>query len=94
MKDMKPIPPACKFTSHAISMTDRKKASVTGVSKVDCASETEIVLTTCLGRLVINGTSLQIVKFDDSDGNLALTGNVDSIKYAQAKQPLLKRIFK
>ncbi|MCH5165300.1 MAG: YabP/YqfC family sporulation protein [Clostridiales bacterium] len=94
MKDIKPIAPPCKFTSHAFSMTDRKKATLTGVAKVDSASETEIILSTCLGRLVINGSSLQIVKFDDSDGNLALTGNIDAVKYAQAKQSLLKRIFK
>lgn len=83
-----------KFTTHSVSITDRKKASVTGVIAVDGASDTELALTTCLGRLVISGSELKIVKFDDNDGNLAFTGNVDAIKYAQTKPPLLKRIFK
>ncbi len=75
-------------------MTDRKKASMTGVAKVDGASDNEISLTTCLGRLIVTGSELKIVKFDDTDGNLSLTGNIDAIKYAQAKVPLIKRIFK
>lgn len=83
-----------KFTSHSINMTDRKKASLTGVSKVESSNAAELVLSTCLGRLIITGSDLQIVKYDEGDGNLSFTGNVDAIKYAQAKQSLLKRIFK
>lgn len=95
MKDMKSnTSNTQKFTSHSFNMTDRAKASLTGVTKVDCSNETEISLTTCMGRLIISGRELKIVKFDDSDGNLTLCGNIDSVKYAQAKVPLLKRIFK
>ena len=83
-----------KFTSHSVTMTDRKKAAMTGVSKVDSSDATEIVVTTCLGKLVVNGTELKIIKFDDADGNLTLCGNIDTLKYAQNKPPLLKRIFK
>lgn len=95
---MKQLPiqanPTSKFTSHAFSMTDRKKATLTGVIRVDSSTGNELSLTTCLGRLIITGSDLKITKFDESDGNLAFTGNIDSIKYAQAKQSLLKRIFK
>ena len=95
MKDIKKVEANnSKFTSHAVNMTDRKKASMTGVVKVDSSNENEIVLTTCMGRLVVNGSELKIVKFDDGDGNLTLCGNIDAIKYAQVKLPLLKRIFK
>lgn len=83
-----------KFTSHSVNMTDRKKAVMTGVVKVDGSSDTEIELTTALGRLIVNGNELKIAKFDDTDGNLTLQGNIDSIKYAVTKPPLLKRIFK
>lgn len=83
-----------KFTSHSFAMTDRKKASLTGVTKVDGMTDTQIDVTTCLGRLIITGSELKISKFDVDDGNLALTGNIDAIKYAQAKQSLIKRIFK
>ncbi len=83
-----------KFTSHSLSMTDRKKISLTGVNKVESSNPTEVIMETCLGRLAICGSELKIDKFDVSDGNLTVAGNVDSIKYAAPKQSLLKRIFK
>lgn len=94
MKEIAQIKNETKFTSHSLNMTDRKKASMTGVTRVDGATETEISLTTCMGRLTVTGSALKIVKFDELDGNLAICGNIDSIKYAGAKVPLLKRIFK
>ncbi len=93
MKELQ-IKQETKFTSHSINMSDRKKAAMTGVAKVDGATETEISLTTCMGRLIVTGSALKIIKFDETDGNLAVSGNIDSIKYAGAKTPLLKRIFK
>lgn len=75
-------------------MTDRKKASVTGVKKVESSSATELILTTVLGRLEVRGSELKIMRFDESDGSLAFSGNIDKITYATAKPPLIKRIFK
>lgn len=83
-----------KSLSHRFDMTDRKKAALTGVSTVDSASGSELSLTTVLGKLEIKGSDLKIVKFDENDGNLTFTGNIDSVKYAAPKQSLLKRIFK
>lgn len=77
-----------------MSMTDRKKLTMTGINKVESSNPAEIIIESCMGRLVINGSELKIDKFDVGDGNLTVTGQIDSIKYAVAKQPLLKRIFK
>lgn len=92
MKEQKTV--NTKFTSHSVNMTDRNKAAMTGVAKVEGATETEIELFTALGRLVVTGTELKIAKFDESDGNLTITGKIDCIKYAVVKPPLIKRIFK
>lgn len=92
MKEVSQTP--VKFTSHSVNMSDRKKAAMTGVAKVDGATDTEIVLTTALGKLTVTGSELKIAKFDDADGNLTLTGNIDALKYAVNRPPLIKRIFK
>lgn len=83
-----------KFTAHSVNITDRKKVVMSGIVKVDCATAAEISLCACLGRLLITGSELQIVKFDESDGNLAIAGNIDGIKYASPRVPLFKRLFK
>lgn len=79
---------------HSLTLADRKKLSLTGVTKVDGMTDAQIDLTTVMGRLVISGSELKITKFDVDDGNLSLTGNVDAIKYAAPKQSFIKRIFK
>lgn len=94
MKEPEKFKNETKFTSHSVNMTDRKKAAMTGVSKVESATDTEISLVTCMGRMTVTGSGLKIVKFDEQDGNLSVGGNIDSIKYLGAKVPLLKRIFK
>ncbi len=94
MKEQKIESSTVKFTSHAIALTDRKKATLTGVGKVESSNATEIVLITCLGRLVITGAELKIERFDMTVGDVAVTGNIDALKYAVAKPPLIKRIFK
>lgn len=94
MKEQKSETQAIKFTSHAITLNDRKRMALTGVGKVESSNATEIVLVTCMGRLVVTGTELKIERFDMTVGDVALCGNIDAIKYAVTKQPLLKRIFK
>ena len=95
MKEVKTVPvPTGKFTSHSLSLSDRKKLAMTGVVKVESSNPAEVIIDTCLGRLVIGGSELKIDKFDVTDGNFTVTGQIDSIKYAVAKPPLLKRIFK
>ncbi|MCH5158314.1 MAG: YabP/YqfC family sporulation protein [Clostridiales bacterium] len=80
--------------SHRFDMTDRKKASLTGVKSVDGATSSELTVTTVLGKLEVKGSELKIVKFDEVDGNLTFTGNIDSVKYAAPKQSFIKRLFK
>lgn len=83
-----------KNASHSFSVTDRKKATMTGIVKVDSSDSQELVLTSALGKLEIKGSELKITRFDEASGDLAFTGKIDGIKYVQAKQPLVKRIFK
>ncbi len=83
-----------KFTTHRFDMNDRKKAALTGVTRVESSNDTEILLSTCLGRMEIRGTGFKISRFDVDSGELTFTGDIVSVKYVEAKPPLLKRIFK
>lgn len=77
-----------------LTLDDRKKLSLTGVEKVVSAAAAEVILETCAGRLIVCGGNLAIAKYDEASGALALIGDVDALKYAAKKQPLLKKIFK
>ena len=46
------------------------------------------------GGLTITGADLKLEKYSVEDGNLTFSGRVNALKYAGAKVPLVKRIFK
>ena len=79
---------------HTLSLEARKKCSLFGVVKVLSYGEEELRLSTSDGKLSILGKGLKIESFDEGSGALSLSGEIDAIKYAVQKPPLLKRIFK
>ncbi len=66
---------------HGISLDNRSRAVLTGVSDVKSFHEEEVVLDTAGGEMVITGKSLHIAKFTLEDGNLIMDGRIDAIAY-------------
>lgn len=87
-------PEVKRATTHGFKFDERQNGFISGVQKVVGASGTTLNLVTVKGDLVITGKDLKIVKYDEADGNLSFTGDIDSFKYSGAKVPLLKRLFK
>ena len=79
---------------HVITIEDRNKFSATGIEKVLSSSPTLICVVSSCGSLYINGNDLKITDFSVSLGNFSFTGCVNSIKYTQAKTPIVKKLFK
>ena len=80
--------------AHEICLTRREKGSLTGIEKVISSCETSLNLISVCGNLFIGGEKLKIISFNAQNGTLEFEGNVTSIKYSGARQPLIKRIFK
>ncbi len=80
--------------THAITLSERKSGTLSGVTAVLSYSEEELCLSCIPGKLIISGKGLKIVSFDEKSGGLELVGEVNSVKYAAKKQPLVKRLFK
>ncbi len=79
---------------HTISLEARKKCTMQGVTRVTSYGENELCLDTGEGRLIVLGKGIKIEGFDEESGELRFSGEVSSLKYAAAKLPLIKRIFK
>lgn len=77
-----------------ITIENRKKGMVTGVSKVVSSCETALDLVTAEGGLSITGTELKINKYDIDSGVLVFEGTVNKLQYTAAKTSLLKKMFK
>lgn len=80
--------------NHALTLENREKCVMTGISEVLSYSPGEIALASDGGRLTVTGENLKITKYNEHDGSLSFTGKVSAIRYDAKKVPVLKRIFK
>ena len=77
-----------------LTLEDRKKIALTGVSSVDSFSETAVNLTVNGMRVQIIGTKLKVLSFSQGSGNFSACGEVTQIKYGGAKGKFFSRLFK
>ena len=82
--------------SHRLQMEGRERLTVSGVEDVVRFDEGCIVMTTCVGSMVITGTDLHIGKLSLDGGELHVDGRIDSIAYEDDRAErgsLLQRLF-
>ena len=83
-------------SAHRIEMTGRGDLTVSGVEDVDRFDETEIVMNTAEGVLVVTGENLHIGKLSLDGGELHVDGRIDSLAYEDTpagRGGLLSRLF-
>lgn len=81
---------------HSLSLVNRSRAELTGVTDVDCFNEQIIVLATSMGALTISGAGLNILHFSQQDGKLSIEGEFQAFEYSgrrDAKGGLLSRLL-
>ena len=72
--------------SHALSLTDRKKLSVSGVEDVEAFDEDTVTLSTVGGALTIRGGGLRINRLSLDGGELLVEGRIDGLDYAEDRE--------
>lgn len=70
-----------KEITHNIILEGRERMSISGVEDVDSFDEESVVMYTSKGTLIIRGTKLQMEKLTLDNGEVSLTGKIDSIRY-------------
>lgn len=84
---------------HSVAVYGRRQLVMEGVQQVDSFDESEIVLETNMGTLVLKGEGLHITQLSKETGNLAAEGSFNSFQYVENRakgvsKGILKRIFK
>ena len=82
--------------AHSVKIENREKLFLTGVEDVGSFDEENMVIETCMGEVIINGSDLHIQKFNVDNGELVIEGNIDEFVYADAqggKKGLFSRLF-
>ena len=80
-----------------ILIEDRNNVTISGVEQVDSFNENTIILSTIKGGLSIKGENLNVSKLNLDEGNVKISGTVNSLTYISkegAPKNLMGKIFK
>ena len=70
---------------HQLTLKERSKLTMTGVSEVVSFDETAVVLHTALGTLVVQGEGLQLKTLTTDGGQVAVEGSISALAYEQTR---------
>lgn len=71
---------------HKVTLSDRKKLTVTGVSEVVSFDETAVHMETVQGSLMVHGSGLRLKNLNPEGSQLELTGTVEALVYEQPRR--------
>ena len=80
---------------HSITLNERSRLSMTGVTEVVSFDENSVVLHTALGALTIHGKDLQLKTLSLDGGQVAVSGTVSALVYEDPRPAgsWLRRLF-
>ena len=87
-------------SNHNINITQRKNINISGVKKIENFDESEFLLETNMGYLMIKGSNLEIIKLDTYQGDVSIKGKVNSLNYLEEgkkienKESVFSKLFK
>jgi sporulation protein YabP len=76
---------------HKLTLDERKRLVITGVTEVVCFDETAVVLRTLLGTLEVQGQQLKLKDLSLDGGQMAVDGQISALYY---EEPREKRSFR
>jgi sporulation protein YabP len=81
---------------HNMIMEGRTRLMLSGVEDVESFDDTEIIMQTTSGRLIVHGDGLQIEKLSLDNGELNMTGTVSELVYEEISHSggFWSRLFK
>ena len=81
---------------HGLSLQDRQKLAISGVSDVVNFDENQVIIMTGLGTLTIRGSGLHVDQLSLESGELRVTGTIDLLEYDDSGAPgggFFRRLF-
>lgn len=82
-----------------LMLENRNKLNISGIIEVINFNENQILLNTNVGTMIIKGQDLKMNKLDVQNGDVVITGKVDSFVYTSdkskaKKDSIMSRLFR
>lgn len=71
---------------HRLELINRASLAVSGVEDVESFDETEIVMNTSQGNLIVRGSGLHIGKINLDVGEIKVEGVINDLSYEEVSQ--------
>ena len=68
---------------HNLTLENRQRAMLTGISEVMAFDENQVILTTEDGEVTLSGEGLHVTRLMLEEGQLTVEGRIDSVFYSQ-----------
>lgn len=70
---------------HSLTLSDRKKLTLTGIAEVVSFDDTCVVMRTDLGDLIVQGQQLQLKTLNPEGGGVTVEGEITALFYEQKR---------
>ena len=70
---------------HCLTLNERKKLTLTGVTEVVSFDDTSVVMHTPLGTLIVQGHELQLKTLTLEGGNVSVEGHITALSYEEPR---------
>ena len=80
--------------SHKLTLNERRQLTMTGVTEVVSFDDTQVVLQTTLGTLVVQGQELQLKTLSQEGGQVAVHGQISAFAYEEVRPGGWRRFFR
>ncbi len=77
--------------AHKLTLNERRQLTMTGVTEVISFEDTQVVLQTALGTLVVQGQELKLKTLSLDGGQVAVDGQISALIYEEPRQTGLWR---
>ena len=82
---MPPSNPTC-LRAHALTLENRARLTVTGVTRIVSCDELGATLQTPLGDLTIGGQGMQVSELSVRTGEVHISGQIEYLQYTENQQ--------
>lgn len=72
--------------AHALTLDERSRLTMTGVTEVVSFDDMTVVLKTGLGQLLVQGQDLKLRTLSPEGGRVSVEGTVTSLSYEEPRQ--------
>lgn len=79
---------------HKLTLNERRQLTMTGVTEVVSFDETQVVLKTSLGTLIVQGQELHLKTLSLDGGQVAVDGQIAAFAYEEPRQSGWRRFLR